>query len=186
MPNDDFDDLSRIDADLMSFFNEASWHARYRFQVPDTISVDHPAFRFLSRFGGIRLHPHTKSGLECPTADVHFQPIRFRPESVDQWQPLLGTELIGFGLAANGYEQLWLSTDDRVFASNDIDENFFYVGATFSNATRNLLQGIRHRPLIPLGRTLVHCYGEDYLADDPRVYNWARTDGRWQYDEEGG
>ncbi|EMI53025.1 SUKH-3 domain-containing protein [Rhodopirellula sallentina] len=166
-----------LHAKLLPLFTSAGWHSDWQFDVPTRIPHDHPAFNVLGRFGGLHIKPDTDSGVECATADVDIRPLEHRWPTVDRWQSHLATTLVGFAVASDTYEQLWIASDSRVFTSNDITEYVGYVGDGFNAAMLNLLTGVRHRPLLAPGETGINYYGEDYHAGDPRIYNWQPSVG---------
>ena len=167
----------KLSAELECYFNKAGWHNGWKFEVPDHIPSDHPAYLILHRYGGIHVQPEVVSGFECATADIQFQPLEHRSETVDKWQDLLSTHLIGFGLASKSYEQLWAASDNRIFTSNDVTDDFGFVGDCFNSSILNLLTGVRHRPMLPPGKSGLKYYGENYLNGDPRIYNWTKYVG---------
>ena len=166
-----------LDASLIPLFAAAGWQADWQFDVPTGIPNNHPARTLLGRFGGLHIKPESESGLECATADVDIRPLDHRWPTVDHWELLLATTLVGFALASDTYEQLWVASDSRVFSSNDITDHVGYVGDCFNSAMRNILTGIRHRPMLAPGETGINYYGEDYLAGDLRIYNWRPSVG---------
>jgi len=166
-----------LHANLLPLFASAGWHPDWRFDVPADTPNGHPVFSILSRFGGLHIKPETDSGVDCATADVDIRPLNNRWPTVDRWQSHLATTLVGFALASDTYEQLWVASDSRVFASNDITDHVSYVGDCFNTAMHNMLAGVRHRPMLAPGETGITYYGEDYLASDPRIYNWQSSVG---------
>jgi hypothetical protein len=166
-----------LHANLLPVFTSAGWHPDWQFDVPARIPDGHPAFSVLKRFGGLHIKPETAEGLECAAADVDIRPLDHRWPAVDLWESHLATRLVGFALASDTYEQLWIASDSRVFTSNDITEDVGYVGDCFNTAIHNILTGVRHRPLLAPGKTGVTYYGEDYLAGDSRIYNWQSSVG---------
>ena len=162
---------------MLPLFTSAGWHSDWQYDVPARIPNDHPAFNILCLFGGLHIQPDTDSGLECATADVDIRPLEHRWPTIDRWESHLATKLVGFALASDTYEQLWLASDSRVFATNDITESIGYVGDCFNTAMHNMLTGVRHQPMLGAGESGINYYGEDYLADDPRIYNWQSSVG---------
>jgi hypothetical protein len=165
--------------EFVTAFESAGWsHARLVVVHPE-VPVDHPAHDLLACFGGLHVFPESEGGIECETSDVDFQFVEHRLQVVDEWERLLAVRLCGIALASATYEQIWLAGDGRVFATNDLTDQFSFVGAQIDDAIGNLLSGIRRRPLLPPGKIETKIYGETLLAGDPRVYEWnAKLNGK--------
>ena len=156
-------------------FVAAGWTESRRIPVVQSVSQSHPAYAILASFGGLHVKPQTERGIECRTADIAFQSVDHRLCIVDEWQDKLGIQFCGVALAAETYEQIWVATDGRVFASNDITDDFFFVAKSMTDAIINLLSGIRHQPLLLLGSSDITIYGETILRHDPRIYQWSHV-----------
>lgn len=157
---------------FIAAFEAAGWSNTRHVAVHDAVPVDHPARELLASFGGLHVFPKSDSGIECGTSDVDFQFVDHRWHVIDEWEKLLAVRLCGVALASKTYEQIWLAADGRVFASNDVTDDFSFVGAEINDAIGNLLSGIRHRPLLLPGETRTMIYGETMLSGDPRIYEW--------------
>ncbi len=157
---------------FIAAFEAAGWNSARRIAVHDAVPSNHPAHELLACFGGLHVFPESNTGVECGTSDVDFQFVEHRWYDIGEWEKLLETRLCGVALASETYEQIWLAADERVFAINDVTDGFSFVGANIVDAIGNLLSGIRHRPLLPPGKTGTIIYGETMLVGDPRVYEW--------------
>lgn len=157
---------------FITAFEVAGWTSMRHVKVHDDVPLNHPAHKLLASFGGLHINPLCDRGAECGTSDIMFQYVEHRFECVDEWEKRLAVELCGVALASRTYMQVWLAADGRVFGSNDITDQFCFVGATIDNAIFNLLSGVRVRPLLPPGQTETMMYGDKVQLGDPRLYAW--------------
>jgi hypothetical protein len=81
----------------------------------------------------------------------------------------LGVELVGIAEAHNAHGELLLSDSGHVFGNSYIHPAFWYEGRTIQEAVRNILAGVRSRPMLLDGEASVTLYGETYGRDDPEV-----------------
>jgi len=152
-------------------FADAGWSGEPR--DLDAPSGDaHIGWSVLRSFNGFHVHPHSSDGIECATNDIEFQNVAPLCERAEKWQSLLRTRFVGIAFTHKQYCVLWIANDGCVFTSNDITDVFGFVGADIGVAITNELTGIRNRPLMDAGDTVLNYYGDDYNRGDPRLFDW--------------
>lgn len=160
--------------ELIAEFVKAGWNPARKIDVPSFIPPDHPAVDVLAQFGGLRLGK-CEAGIECATSDVVFRasPMDERDEEILDWQRLLDTTLVSIGEVHHGHGELFISADSRCFGRSFIHDAFYFEGNDFLSGIRNLLLGVRSRPMLRPDQEIVTMYGIDYTAESPETYLYS-------------
>lgn len=161
-------------AEFESNFATAGWSGAWRHLPDDQIPLGHPAHEVLTRFGGLHVYPSCDTGIECATSDIEFAFLTAQ-EPAAEWEPQLKVQLVGIAHTFGTYQQLWLSNDNRYFATDDMTDTFAFVADNFQDAVRHCLAGLRMRPLLPASDSSVMIYGETMTDGDSRLYDWTTS-----------
>lgn len=141
--------------------------------VTAQIPAGHPAFQILSSFSGITVGK-CGPGEECATSDIAFGFIE-RGYEADIWSSLLGTILVGIGTVHHNHADLYVDSTGRFFETSAVHDATCYLGASFDDAMRALLRGIRSRPMLRPDQRSVTLYGDEFTSDSAEVYEYSRA-----------
>ena len=128
--------------------------------LPDWVPDDHPARAILERYDG-KSRGSIDFGL-IGRDEMH--------DEVATWERLLGTRLIGVGLADHGHEQLYVAGDGRCFGSSEVHDAFYFHADTLKKHLRGQLIRRRSRPMLRPDQASVDLYGIEFFPGDPDLY----------------
>ena len=142
--------MTFVPQDLSTDFILAGWHPSRSVTLPkpitDQIPEGHPAGAILCEFSGITVGK-CGEGEECATSDVAFQFVE-AIEEADVWSSLLGTVLVGIATVHHNHGDLFVDSFGRYFSISAVHDATCFEGASFGGAMRNLIRGIRCRPML--------------------------------------
>jgi hypothetical protein len=169
--------MTLVPPDLLTYFRRAGWRPSRRVALQKSVAAqipeDRPAFPILSAFSGITVGK-CGVGEECATSDVAFGFIECGHEA-DVWSGLLGTVLVGIATVHHNHGDLFVDSSGRFFSISAVHDATCYEGASFGEAMRGLLRGIRCRPMLRPDQQSVTLYGFEFTANSPEVYDYSQV-----------
>ena len=114
------------------------------------------------------------AGEECGTSDVAFRFVEGGDES-DVWSGLLQTVMVGIAIVDHNHGDLFIDSSGRCFVISGVHDATCYEGASFSEAMRRLLRGLRSRPMLRPDQQSVTVYGDEFTADSPEVFDYSQA-----------
>lgn len=166
--------MINLPMELMAEFVKAGWNQSRKIEVPSFIPPDHPAKQVLAQFGGLTVGK-CEPGIECATSDIVFRASQMDEgdNELAVWQRLLDTTLVSIGEVHHGHGELFLSADSRCFGRSHIHDAFYFEGEDFLTGIRNLLLGVRSRPMLRPDQDVVTMYGISYTSASPETYCYS-------------
>ena len=137
------------------------------------IPQGHPAVPILSAFSGLTVGK-CGAGEQCGTSDVAFGFVE-RGDEADVWSGLLQTMLVGIATVHHNHCDLFIDSTGRCFTISGVHDATCYEGASFGEAMRHLLRGIRCRPMLRPDQQSVMLYGDEFTADSPEVFDYSQA-----------
>ena len=137
------------------------------------IPQGHPAVPILSAFSGLTVGK-CGAGEQCGTSDVAFGFVE-RGDEADVWSVLLQTVLVGIATVDHNHGDLFIDSTGRCFLISGVHDATCYEGASFSEAMRGLLRGLRCRPMLRPDQQSVTLYGDEFTADSPEVFDYSQA-----------
>ncbi len=134
-------------------------------------SFKHPAYEIFRKYGTTVI-PEAPIGQECAPGNIAFiQPSdRENTPEVAYWERKLKTRLIKIADIHNGYAELYIASDERVFVIDDVVGQFCFCSDSIEGAIENIVNGIRTQPLFKPFQWKIVLYGETYRRNDARNY----------------
>src|SRR5262245_50558739 len=124
-------------------FVEAGWYPG-RHAVVSTAAI-------LAEFGGLTVG-RTGDGEECAASDVAFGEITLDESIIDVWGQLLETRLVGVAEVHHSHGAHGELQNDgfgRSCGASQVQDAFWFAGASFGEAMERLLLGRRSPPCSP-------------------------------------
>ena len=151
-------------------FQTAGWTEERRVAVDAAVPREHPAFRLLQSFGGLRVG-RTGTGVECASSDISFGYCHQDPEYLSVMQTELGAHLIAVGDVHNAHGWKIVDQAGRCFGASQVHHAFWFTGETIAVAIERLLVGYRDRPMLLPNQDEVDLYGMTFRRGDPAIYD---------------
>src|SRR5262245_57197006 len=158
---------------VRSRFVAAGWFPARRVAVSLALPANHPATTILSTLRGLTVKPDRQSGEECAPDDLAFCEFGPNDSSVEMWEGLLDTQLVGVAEMHRGHGELYVAADGRCFGRSCVHDAFYFEGANFAAAAERAMFGRRSRPLLRPDQTSVMLYGIRFTSDSPEVYRYT-------------
>lgn len=162
-------------SEVLNQFIDKGWAPGRSLDVPHNIPSDHPAFEVLKRYAKLTIGECGK-GIEVATSDIEFRfPESDNPEDYEKksiWEKLLNTKLISVAHVHQQHGELFVGSDGRCFGRSYIHDAMWLEGETFAIAVKNILTGIRAKPMLRPNQKSVSLYGVEYTRKSAEIYDW--------------
>lgn len=124
---------------LAPCFKVAGWDGVKRFQ-PVGIAPDHPAYKILEYYSGLRVSSHGLLDGFGFGEDIAFGPIGDRRTyEITTLEQRLDVNLVGVAEFSGGYQHLWVASDHRFFSTNTVTDGVAFWGNGWDHVILNLL-----------------------------------------------
>lgn len=124
---------AHLNSTVTRFLEEAGWRSNRSVPVKGSVPEDHPAWRALSAYGGLHIHPDSDAGIECATSDIDFNSPNTPPE-VTQWSRLLRSNLVPIAEVHRSHGLLCVASDGACYGSSYIHDAFYFEGESLEVA----------------------------------------------------
>ncbi len=158
-------------------FRAAGWFAARQIEVDPRVMVNPLAASLLAEFGGLHVG-QTGAGVECARSDIEFgfQDLGWF-DAFGAWRNLISRSLTPVADLHHQHGYLLVDTE-FYYAINIIDFELVFHGASFGEAVKQLLLGLRPRPIFHPGQSTQQFYGELINAEDPQVIHLSERHWR--------
>ena len=164
--------------EVLDQFTSSGWAPDRLVDVPHQIPQSHPAFEVLKRYAGLTVGA-CGEGVEVATSDIEFRiPESDNPEDYEEkstWEQLLEVRLVSIAHVHHQHGELFIGSDGRCFGRSYIHDAMWFEGETFEVAVRNILKGIRAKPMLRPSQASVSIYGNEYNRESAELYDWSNT-----------
>ena len=162
---------AHLNSTVLRLLDTAGWRADRNVSVSGSVPLDHPAWRVLSSFGGLRIRPEEDSGIDCAASDIDFNSPA-APSEVTRWAELLRSTLVPIAEVHNYHGLLCIASDGTCYGSSYIHDAFYLEGERFEIALERILLGKRARPMLRPEQSEVMLYGQTFLRGSAEVFVW--------------